>query len=101
MAEQVYGAPKARIFKPSEQIGNPGESFLCQLAEIDESRAFSANDGILSCEPQITSLAEIHPQIERRSADNVQALRQRNSAGAHQCIEFESSIVSDFDLDEI
>ena len=49
----------------------------------------------------MTSLAETHPQIERRSADNVQALRQRNSAGAHQRIDFEISIVSDFDLDEI
>ena len=49
----------------------------------------------------MTSLAETHIQIERRSADNVQALRQRNSAGSHQGIDFESSIVSDFDLDEI
>ena len=71
------------------------------MPKIDESRAFSANDRILSREPQMTSLAETHPQIERRSADNMQALRQRNSAGAHQRIDFESSIVSDFDLDEI
>ena len=49
----------------------------------------------------MTSLAETHPQIERSSADNVQALRQRNSAGAHQGIDFEISIVSDFDLNEI
>ena len=49
----------------------------------------------------MTSLAETPPQIERRSADNVQALRQRNSAGAHQRIDFKTSIVNDFDLDEI
>ena len=75
--------------------------FCVSLPKIDESRAFSANDRISSREPQMTSLAETHPQIERCSADNVQALRQRNSAGAHQRIDFESSIVSDFDLDEI
>ena len=49
----------------------------------------------------MTSLAEIHPQIEHSSADNVQALRKNNSAGVHQGIDFEISIVSDFDLDEI
>ena len=49
----------------------------------------------------MTSLAETHPQIERRSADNVQALRKRNSAGMHEGIDFEISIVSEFDLDEI
>ena len=49
----------------------------------------------------MTSLAETNPQIECSSADNVQALRQKNSAGVHHGIDFEISIVSDFDLDEI
>ena len=75
--------------------------FCVRRPKIDESRAFSANDRILYRGPHMTSLAETHPQIERRSAENVQALRQRNSAGAHQRIDFETSIVSDFDLDEI
>ena len=75
--------------------------FSVSSPKIDESRAFSANVRILSRGPQMTSLAETHPQIERRSADNVQAIRQRNSAGAHQRIDFKTSIVSDFDLDEI
>ena len=49
----------------------------------------------------MTSMAETHPQIERGSTDDVEALQQENSAGVHQGIYFESSIVSDFDLDEI
>ena len=36
-----------------------------------------------------------------RMTENVQALWRRNSAGLHQGIDFESSIMSDFDLDEI
>ena len=75
--------------------------FCVSLPKIDKSRAFSANDRISSLGPQMTSLAEIHPQIERSSADNVQAPRRRNSAGVHQGIDFEISIVSYFDLDEI
>ena len=75
--------------------------FCVNLQKIDESRAFSANDRILSREPDMTTLAETQPQIERRSADKVFALRRRNSAGVHQGIVFEISIVIDFDLDEI
>ena len=75
--------------------------FCVRRPKIDESRAFSANDRISSLGPQMTSLAETHSQIERSSADNVQALRRRNLAGVHQGIDFEISIVSDFDLDEI
>ena len=49
----------------------------------------------------MTSLAETHPQIVRSTAENLQAIRQKNSAVVHQRIDLESSIVSDFDLDEI
>ena len=49
----------------------------------------------------MTSMAETHPHIERRSAENVQEDSQGNSAGVHQGIDFEISILSDFDLEEI
>ena len=49
----------------------------------------------------MTSRAVTHPQIERLSANKVQEDSQGNSAGVHQGIDFEISIVSNFDLDEI
>ena len=84
VTEQVCKGPKARRFRPSEQNGNPGQSFLGQLAENRQNRHFSANHRCISPDPDFTSLPNFHPEIERLLANTVQAIRQRNSAGAHR-----------------
>ena len=101
LTDQLSRVPTTGASSYKTWLQTLAKVFYVSLSKIDESRAFSANDQILSREPQMTSLAETHPQIECRSADNAQAFRQINSAGLHHDIDFEISIVSDFDLDEI
>jgi len=45
--------------------------FCVSLAEIDEKRAFSATDRILSPKPDFSPLPNRHHWMHRSSADNV------------------------------
>ena len=74
--------------------------FLVRWPEIDENRAFSANDRGRSPDPDFTSLPNLHPQIARSGADHVCKVCQVFAAGADGIVDRESRIMSVFDLDE-
>ena len=74
--------------------------FCVRWLEIDENRAFSANDHGRSPDPDFTSLPNLHHQIARSGADHLFQVCQVFAAGADGVVDRESWIMSVFDLDE-
>ena len=56
---------------PTTRMETLAKVFRVNFPEIDENRAFSANDCCLSPDPDFSSLPNFHPLIERSSAEDV------------------------------
>ena len=74
--------------------------FCVRRPEIDENRAFSANDHCISPDPDFTSLPNLHHQIARNGADHVFQICQVFAGCANGVVDRESWIMIVFDLDE-
>ena len=95
------GVPRPGYSLPKTCLWTLAKVFLVWLPIIDENRAFSANDHSLSPWPQWRPLTNSHHEIECICANNVQEISQVFAESADQVIDFESWIMSYFDLDDI
>ena len=86
------GVPRPGALPPTTRMETLAKVFCVSLAEIDEKRAFSATDRILSRDPEFSGLPHRHQRMQRGGADQVCAIWQVTSAGAQRVLDSKGPI---------
>ena len=81
------GVQRPEHLLPTTRFETLAKVFRVNLPAGVEKRAFSATDGILSPEPEVSALPHLHQRMQRGRADRVQANSQVSSAHAQRVLD--------------